>query len=132
MQNQTHESLKRDIRAAMQLKTTEELVRIWLIQNHSAWTDDAFDAVRSILLERTHELPEQGQPVTPVVEEPDQPFGAFRALNNLLYTLAAMVLITVVFSGRLFTLEGLGLLAAVIVAFVLYQRNKQQTTPPGK
>jgi hypothetical protein len=53
------DSLRAQIYERMSEKETEELVAIWQENDRDAWTDDAFDAVKAILLERLGELPEQ-------------------------------------------------------------------------
>jgi hypothetical protein len=50
------------IYANMQEKDTDELLEIWEENDRSEWTDEAFQAVRSILLQRLGRVPEQGEP----------------------------------------------------------------------
>jgi hypothetical protein len=50
------------IYAHLQEKDTEELLAIWEENDRAEWTDEAFDAIRAILLERLGQLPEQGAP----------------------------------------------------------------------
>jgi hypothetical protein len=65
--DENHEdSLHADIRASMQIKETDELLKIWIHNDHKEWRDPVFPIVKEILLERLGELPEQEQ-------EPQQP-----------------------------------------------------------
>jgi hypothetical protein len=43
-------------------KDTEELLEIWEENNRAEWTEEAFDAIWSILYDRLGEVPEQGEP----------------------------------------------------------------------
>jgi hypothetical protein len=52
-----------EIRTSMQIKDTDELIRIWQSNNHYEWTDEAFTVIREILLERLGEIPAQNEPV---------------------------------------------------------------------
>ena len=54
--------LREHVRRQMREKETAELIAIWQENDREAWTDDAFEAVREVLLERLGELPEQGLP----------------------------------------------------------------------
>ncbi len=47
------------IRRNMQLKDTDELLRIWKQNNREEWSDEAFSVVQEILLERNVEIPDQ-------------------------------------------------------------------------
>ncbi len=58
-----------DIYANMQLKTTEELQAIWEDNDRLEWTDDAFDIVRKILIQRTGQVPLQDN--GPIFFKPD-------------------------------------------------------------
>jgi hypothetical protein len=69
-ENQERESLTSSILSSMELKTTEELEEIWRRNNRTEWTNDAFDVVRKILLERTKAVPEQAEPIITITEIP--------------------------------------------------------------
>jgi hypothetical protein len=43
----------------MRLKSTEELIEIWIENNRKEWAKEAFEAIRQVLLERGENLPEQ-------------------------------------------------------------------------
>ena len=141
MQYQPDDSLKRSIRAAMEQKTTEELEDIWLEHDGSAWTDEAFDAVRSILLARTHELPEPEEPETPAVQEPATPAVVVedpidvlmeRAMRSVLRWAVVGGIVLLLLFGHMSVFAVLAVIAAVIVFVALYQLNKRLQTPPGK
>ncbi len=144
MHYQPDDSLKRSIRAAMDGKTTEELEDIWLEHDSSQWTDEAFDVVRSLLLERTHELPEPDEPEepeTPAVQEPAAPAVTVedpldvlteRAVRSVLRLGIVAAIILVLLSGHFSPLAALAVILAAIVVIVLYQLNKRWQTPPGK
>jgi hypothetical protein len=46
----------------MRLKTTEELVDIWIKNNRAEWTGEAFEVIQELLSERLTIVPEQGKP----------------------------------------------------------------------
>jgi hypothetical protein len=50
------------IYAHLKEKDTDELLKIWKENNRSEWTEEAFDAIWSILSDRLGEVPEQGEP----------------------------------------------------------------------
>ena len=50
--------LRNQIYSNMQLKSTDELMRIWKQNDHEEWSDTAFEIVKQILLQRTGSLPE--------------------------------------------------------------------------
>ncbi len=87
-------SLKASIFSSMQLRTTEELEEIWQFNDRTEWTDEAFDAVRKILLARTHALPEQDEPVTSRAEESSVGVGVVELLlGNRRLVLVALFLV---------------------------------------
>ncbi|MGA7193313.1 MAG: hypothetical protein WBW94_06745 [Anaerolineales bacterium] len=51
-------NLRDEIYANMQLKTTDELLRIWEENDHEEWTPLAFDLIKQILFQRTGVLPD--------------------------------------------------------------------------
>jgi hypothetical protein len=51
-------NLRDEIYANMQLKTTDELMKIWEENDREEWTPLAFDVVKEILFQRTGTLPE--------------------------------------------------------------------------
>lgn len=55
-----------EIKKRMNEKTTEELLQIWVTNNHYEWSDDAFIAIKQILSERNALIPTQNaQPADP-------------------------------------------------------------------
>jgi hypothetical protein len=56
-------SLKQQVLSEMRLKTDEELIAIWRENDHTEWTDTAFDVVKEVLVERHIPLPEQSTPI---------------------------------------------------------------------
>lgn len=57
------EELRRGIYSNLNLEETEALLRIWLANNRSEWSDEAFQVIKEILEERKVEIPEQGETV---------------------------------------------------------------------
>lgn len=55
-------SLKSYIETEMRLKTTNELVDIWVKNNRAEWTDEAFEVIQELLVERTGTIPIQNKP----------------------------------------------------------------------
>jgi hypothetical protein len=55
----TENSLHQQIYQQMQQKDTWELMQIWLNNDRQEWSDDAFDIVHTILMERVGSVPEQ-------------------------------------------------------------------------
>ena len=66
-----NKELRQLIRQKMREKDTEELLAIWKGNDREEWTEEAFEAVREILVERVGNLPEQD-------EEADSPDGVER------------------------------------------------------
>jgi hypothetical protein len=56
------EPYEQEVLRQMEAKETDELMQIWRENDREAWTEEAFDAVRKILLERLGDLPAQGLP----------------------------------------------------------------------
>jgi hypothetical protein len=54
-------SMRQMIYSNLKLKDTEELIEIWTQNDREAWTDEAFNVIRELLLE-IGKLPEQNQP----------------------------------------------------------------------
>lgn len=48
-----------EIKKQMEQKTTDELLSIWIKNDREEWSNDAFEAVKLILLERGENLPQQ-------------------------------------------------------------------------
>ncbi len=47
------------VKNELQLRETDDLLEIWLTNDHSEWTDEAFEAIRQLLRERSGEAPPQ-------------------------------------------------------------------------
>lgn len=62
-------SLRQQIYSRMNLKESEELLEIWISNNRDEWSDDAFEVIKEILLERDEKLPEQDAPIYEKVEQ---------------------------------------------------------------
>ena len=61
MANETQGNwLRQQIYNRMQEKETEELLDIWKRSDRDEWSDDAFEIIHNILLERLGSVPEQG------------------------------------------------------------------------
>ncbi|MBI5351860.1 MAG: hypothetical protein HZB50_04405 [Chloroflexi bacterium] len=63
------DDLRNQIYSNMQLKSTDELMRILKQNDHEEWSDAAFDIVKQILFQRTGMLPEV-QPQNNYLEKP--------------------------------------------------------------
>lgn len=59
------------IKKHMQEKSDEELLAIWTKNDRAAWSDDAFEAVRQVLMERNVVIPAQQRATVQNVQ--DQP-----------------------------------------------------------
>ena len=55
-------TLVSEIRSRMDTKSSDELLEIWKTNDRSQWSDDAFAAVREILISRQVNVPEQQTP----------------------------------------------------------------------
>ncbi len=56
--------LQNHIYTRMQEKDTQELITIWVRNDHTEWSDEAFNVIESILLEKLGSLPAQDSHVT--------------------------------------------------------------------
>ena len=56
-----HQKLIAAIRQEMGRKTTQELLAIWVENNHHVWSEEAFEAIRQELSDRRVDLPDQEQ-----------------------------------------------------------------------
>jgi len=65
----SNEELRKQIYGNLILKETDELLKIWQVNNRSFWSDDAFEVIKGILKERGAEIPEQNEPVYKMDEE---------------------------------------------------------------
>jgi len=61
-----------DIKKGLQEKATDELLLVWKENKRTRWSDDAFEAIRQILKERSVEPPEQDVPTTFAPEPPEK------------------------------------------------------------
>jgi len=60
--------LRKQIHNTLNLKDTNELLDIWQINNRAEWSDDAFDVIKDILMERGEEIFEQDDPIYEIEE----------------------------------------------------------------
>ena len=51
------------------MKETDDLLEIWITNDHVEWSDIAFDVVKEILEQRLVELPPQAEPIFEYVEK---------------------------------------------------------------
>jgi len=63
------DSLRDQIYNNMDLKDSEELLSIWLTDNHNVWTDEAFGVIEEILAKRNVTLPPRGSSIPATEEE---------------------------------------------------------------
>ncbi len=113
-----------EIKKRMEEKTTEELLQIWVTNNRSEWSDDAFNVVRQILSERKAPIPPQNaQPAKPNMKVPGKGFRTWAIVLLILGLIAQGKMILVV-------ADTLPLLAACVavsivlgpaVAFIWYR-----------
>lgn len=66
-----NDNLNKQIRERLNLKTTGELLEIWLTNDHVDWSDAAFATIKEILAERGEDIPEQADPIYEHIEEVD-------------------------------------------------------------
>lgn len=59
MEDEKKTAYREQIMASFKEKSTEELQRIWKENDRDQWSDEAFDVVRGLLMERTGSLPAQ-------------------------------------------------------------------------
>jgi len=64
--------IRTQIRSRMTLKETDELLEIWQNNDRAEWSDDAFEAIKEILKERSVDIPEQNAPIYEHKEEKEQ------------------------------------------------------------
>ncbi len=62
-----------EIKARVAVKSTEELLQIWVTHDTDEWSEDAFQVVKQILSERNAPIPEQNPP--PAKPLPKKPSG---------------------------------------------------------
>lgn len=56
------EKLTREIHTKMEKKSTEELLKIWQENDREQWSEEVFEAIRQLLLERGEHLPPRPSP----------------------------------------------------------------------
>jgi len=66
-----NDNLRKQIREHLNLKTNDELLEIWQINDRVEWSDTAFEVMQEILAERGEEIPEQDEPINEHIEEVD-------------------------------------------------------------
>lgn len=74
-----NKGLFEQIYANLSIKETDELVEIWRTNNHNEWSDDAFAAIRKILVERDVEIPKQREFMNVVDEAVDDKLETWEA-----------------------------------------------------
>jgi hypothetical protein len=57
------DDLRKQIFNTLNLKDTDELMKIWQANDHVEWSDKAFEVISEILQERLDHLPKQNEPV---------------------------------------------------------------------
>jgi hypothetical protein len=66
----------------LNLKETDELVEIWQKNDRVEWTEDTFNIIRDILLERLAELPLQDEPILEYTNEDEEYDDEFMGDNE--------------------------------------------------
>jgi hypothetical protein len=64
-------SLRSQIYSRMNLKDTDELIQIWQLNDRREWSDEAFEIVKEILVERGAPVPEQNEPIFAASDLPE-------------------------------------------------------------
>jgi hypothetical protein len=83
------DAYKSNIYAHLQEKDTDELLDIWEENDRTEWTDEAFDAIRTILLQRIGQVPEQDAPrdeYDDQLDEEEAAHGDFPNEKKLIWT----------------------------------------------
>lgn len=102
------EEIRKQVYNNLNQKATDELIEIWQKNDHVAWTEAAFAAVREILLLRLGDLPPQGAgrssqeyPNNDAIERPRfyQPNQVNRLVNWL--NRIAVIAVVVIFAKNL-------------------------------
>jgi hypothetical protein len=62
-------SLRSQIYSRMNLKETDELISIWQANNRTEWSEEAFEIIKEILIERGEQVPEQNEPIYKVRDQ---------------------------------------------------------------
>ena len=107
------DDLRRQIQTQMRLKDTADLVAIWKKNDRSAWTDEAFDVVREILLERLGELPTQTEDdESEAASQPDKTEDTFHSFDRLARVASWATSVSWFFLGAALLLFGASLFAA--------------------
>jgi hypothetical protein len=64
-----NEDFRNQVFASLRLKETDELIEIWQNNNHSEWSETAFDVIQQILRTRLGQLPPQDTPIYKPIEQ---------------------------------------------------------------
>jgi hypothetical protein len=65
------------IRNNMEKKNTEELLRIWKENDREQWSDEAFEAIKQLLLDRGETLPDQNKILQVQEDKEDHLMGKY-------------------------------------------------------
>jgi uncharacterized membrane protein YgcG len=95
------EKLGAQIRENMETKSTEELLGIWKENDREQWSEEAFEAIKQLLLERGETLPDQKEKLkkTEQNQEPSKlkkAFGFLLILMSGFFFYGALTTITVI------------------------------------
>jgi len=63
------DNLRKQVYESLNRKETDELIKIWIINNHVEWSETAFDVTKEILEQRLGDLPIQNEPIFEHVEQ---------------------------------------------------------------
>ena len=72
------------IKNGLKAKSDDELLNIWISNDQHSWTEDAFQAIKEILIERKLEIPIQNTPIT-------EPNESSLKSNNTKYGIACIL-----------------------------------------
>lgn len=113
------ETLKSQVRQRLREQDTEELIQIWKKHDQTEWTDEAFEIISEILLERTGTLP------TPSATEAAAPIADADSAQDTYYNFEHLMNVTTwartlawFFMGA----AGLLLLMSACVGFQLFRQ----------
>lgn len=84
------------------LRSTDELLEIWTLNDRVEWTDDAFKAIQEILLDRLGSIPLQNPPIIKYVVKKKSPKEFILGLNpiGLQFAFMGVLLLTLEIMGN--------------------------------
>ena len=126
-----HAGLLRAVRERLSSLGDEELLRLWVENDRGQYSDETFEAVRSLLTERGVELPPQNDPPPMAKRLPRPERGCGTASHDATAAFWLSWLRLMLWSGVV--LEGMRLVSAAVVLFEYLQvfRSSQRPSYAG-